>query len=172
MLGTGRERLLIDTAEGKPVWIETLKALLESEKAVITKALITHFHHDHVGGIADLRKLSPTTVFYKNTPDEGQVNIEDGMDFSVEGANLMAVHTPGHAPDHMCFLLNEENAIFTGDNVLGHGTTVFTDLKEYMDSLDRMLQLRPDRAYPAQSRSVETKARAQRPPICPPPDEL
>lgn len=146
---------MIDTAQGFPAWIESLKTVLASENAIITKALITHFHHDHIGGIADLRAISPSTVFYKYSPDEGQVAIEDGMDFSVEGANLMAVYTPGHAPDHVCFVLMEENALFTGDNVLGHGTTVFTDLKDYMDSLHRMGELRPGRAYPAHGQLIE-----------------
>ncbi|KAI5855443.1 beta-lactamase-like protein [Tricharina praecox] len=156
LLGTGRERLLVDTAQGVPVWIESLKSVLEKENAVVKRALITHFHHDHVGGIADLRKLSPDTVIHKNSPDDTQdEGINDGEVFSVEGATLKAVYTPGHANDHMCFLLAEENAIFTGDNVLGHGTTVFTDLKEYMDSLQKMLDLKPARAYPAHGQLIE-----------------
>lgn len=156
LLGTGRERLLIDTAQGVPVWIESLKSVLEKENAVVEKALITHFHHDHVGGISDLRKLSPDTVIYKNSPEDNQdKGINDGDEFSVEGATLKAVYTPGHAHDHMCFLLEEENAIFTGDNVLGHGTTVFTDLKEYMDSLQKMLDLKPAHAYPAHGQLIE-----------------
>ena len=156
LIGTGRERLLIDTAQGIPIWIESLKSVLEKENAVVKRALITHFHHDHVGGISDLRKLSPSTVFHKNSPDDNQdEGINDGDEFSVEGATLKAVHTPGHAPDHMCFLLKEENTIFTGDNVLGHGTTVFTDLKEYMGSLQKMLDLKPGRAYPAHGQLIE-----------------
>ncbi|KAF8543024.1 beta-lactamase-like protein [Trichophaea hybrida] len=155
LLGTGRERLLIDTAQGIPVWIDTLNSVLEKENVVVTKALVTHFHHDHVGGIPDLKRLSPDTLIYKNSPDEGQEDIKDGDEFSVEGATLTAVYTPGHAPDHMCFMLKEENAIFTGDNVLGHGTSVFVDLKQYMDSLQRMLELKPGRAYPAHGQLIE-----------------
>jgi ribonuclease/clavin/mitogillin len=55
----------------------------------------------------------------------------------------------------MCFVLKEENALFTGDNVLGHGTTVFKDLKDYMESLQRMLELEPERAYPAHGQMIE-----------------
>ncbi|KAA8913922.1 beta-lactamase-like protein [Sphaerosporella brunnea] len=156
LLGTGRERLLIDTAQGVPVWLDSLKSVLAAENAVVTRALITHHHHDHVGGIEQLRTLdSPPVAIHKNSPDEGCEDILDGQEFSVEGATVMAVFTPGHADDHMCFVLQEENALFTGDNVLGHGTTVFKDLKEYMDSLQRMLELKPGRAYPAHGQLIE-----------------
>ena len=139
LLGTGRERLLIDTGQGIPIWIETLSDVLTRENAVVTQALLTHWHLDHVTGSRDLRKLSPSTKYYKNSPDDGQEDIHDGQVFSVEGATVRALHTPGHSFDHMCFLLEEEDAIFTGDNVLGHGTTVFSDLGAYMKSLQRML---------------------------------
>jgi len=149
LLGTGRERLLIDTAQGVPVWIESLKSVLKQETAVVKKALITHRHHDHVGGISDLLEFSPETVIYKHTPDDGQVAINDGDEFCVDGATLKAIFSPGHTSDHMCFFLEEENALFMGDNVLGHGTSVFEDLKQYMSSLQKMLAWEPARAYPA-----------------------
>ena len=78
--------------------------------------------------------------------------IEDGQRFETEGASLRAIHSPGHAEDHMCFYLEEERALFTGDVVLGAGTTVIPldggDMGVYIDTLHRLLELDPDRIYP------------------------
>ena len=67
-----------------------------------------------------------------------QKAIADGQVFRVEGATVRAPFTPGHAHDHMCFELEEENALFTGDNVLGHGQSVFEDLGLFTKSLENM----------------------------------
>jgi len=79
--------------------------------------------------------------------------IGDGAIVETEGATLRAVHTPGHAPDHLCYYLEQERALFTGDVVLGAGTTVIPDdtgdLGEYMNSLRRLLELELDAIYPA-----------------------
>jgi hydrolase len=87
-------------------------------------------------------------LVYKNKPDRGQNPIIEAQRFEVEGASIQAVFTPGHAIDHMCFLLEEENALFTGDNVLGHGYSVVQDLAEYMNSLSRMKELQCGVGYP------------------------
>ena len=95
---------------------------------------------------------------YKNQPDVGldQRGIVDGQEFSVEGARVRALHSPGHTTDHMAFVLLAGEGgksgeggqrarrdgmavgLFTGDNVLGHGTAVFEDLPTYLASLGRM----------------------------------
>lgn len=61
---------------------------------------------------------------------------------------MRAFHCPGHTADHMVFVLEEESAMFTGDNVLGHGTAVFENLTVYLDSLSRMREQFRGRAYP------------------------
>jgi ribonuclease/clavin/mitogillin len=147
-VGTGRHRILIDTGEGRPSWIKALQEVLLAENATITQALITHWHHDHVGGINQLLKIDPNIRVYKHQPDDNQINIVDGDRFSQDGTTLHAVFSPGHTQDHMVFLLEEEDAMFTGDNVLGHGTAVFEDLSSYLKSLKTMGGLFSDRAYP------------------------
>lgn len=65
----------------------------------------------------DLLKICPNAKVYKCDPEEGQLDIADGQVFAVEGATLTAFHTPGHAVDHMAFMLEEEGgAMFTGDS--------------------------------------------------------
>lgn len=80
------------------------------------QAILTHWHGDHVDGLPDLLTICPGAQVFKHQPEPSQKNIEDGQIFSVEGATLTALHTPGHTVDHMAFLLEEENAIFTGDS--------------------------------------------------------
>jgi ribonuclease/clavin/mitogillin len=155
LLGTGRQRILIDTGEGRPAWIASLKETLERENATVSTALITHWHDDHTGGIRDLLKLCPEAQIYKHDPKYGQHDIIDGQIFSEEGVNLTATYTPGHTSDHMVFLLPEEDAMFTADNVLGQGTGVFEDLSTYLSSLDKMRRLFKGRAYPGHGPVLE-----------------
>ncbi|KAF0317735.1 hypothetical protein K4K61_008663 [Colletotrichum sp. SAR11_59] len=148
LLGRGSRRILIDTGEGLPSWIAAVKSTLEQEKATIETVLITHWHRDHQGGIQQLLELSPNSNIFKNQPEEGQSDIADGQKFAVDGVSLTAVFTPGHTVDHMAFVLEEEDAMFTADNVLGQGTAVFEELATYLNSLEKMRRLFKGRAYP------------------------
>lgn len=68
---------------------------------------------------------------------------------------MRAVHAPGHSHDHMCFILEEENAMFTGDNVLGHGTAAVEKLSTWMASLRLMQSHNCTIGYPAHGDVVQ-----------------
>ncbi|KAF1946632.1 Metallo-hydrolase/oxidoreductase [Clathrospora elynae] len=148
IVGRGTNRILIDTGEGKPQWIASLKSVLSQHNITIDRVLLTHWHHDHIQGVPDLLAHSPDTKVYKNDPHHDWQPISDGQKFETEGATLRAFYCPGHTTDHMAFVLEEEDAMFTADNVLGQGTAVFEDLAAYMKSLDSMFRQFSGRAYP------------------------
>ncbi|KAK5126236.1 hypothetical protein LTR85_010471 [Meristemomyces frigidus] len=155
LVGQGPKRILIDTGEGNQIWPPSLQKALDEKKASIEQIILTHWHPDHVGGVKDVLAHSPDAKVYKNRPDSGQLGIEDGQTFKTEGATLRTFYCPGHAIDHMALVLEEEDAMFTGDNVLGHGTAVFEDLATYMQSLDRMQHQFSGRAYPGHGAVIE-----------------
>jgi glyoxylase-like metal-dependent hydrolase (beta-lactamase superfamily II) len=78
--------------------------------------------------------------------------VGDGETFHTNGVTVRAIHTPGHSADHLCFYLEEERALFTGDVVLGVGTSVVPleggDMGDYLRTLERLLTLEVDRIYP------------------------
>ncbi|KAJ5935003.1 hypothetical protein N7466_004550 [Penicillium verhagenii] len=141
LIGRGHQRILIDTGEGKPTWAARLESVLSEEKATVHQALLTHWHHDHVNGLSDLLRICPQAQVFKHQPDDGQTDIQDGQVFRVEGATLTATHTPGHTVDHMAFVIEEEDAMFTGDI--------------YLNSLHRMRDRVTGRGYPGHGAVLE-----------------
>ncbi len=103
LLGTGACRLLLDTGEGLDVWAAAMSSILSSQSANISHALLTHRHKDHVSGVQQVRAMSPRASIHKHSPSHGQVSIQDGQIFQVEGATLHAFHCPGHTSDRKLF---------------------------------------------------------------------
>ncbi|KAI5922019.1 beta-lactamase-like protein [Camillea tinctor] len=114
IVGTGSHRLIIDTAQGIPEWADILHSTLADIDVTLSHVLITHWHGDHASGIPDLIRMYPelSDTIYKHTPSRTQKAILDGQIFSVEGATIRATHAPGHAHDHMCFILEEERYVY------------------------------------------------------------
>ncbi|KAF4553279.1 Lactamase-like protein 2 [Elsinoe fawcettii] len=140
IVGTGSKRILIDTAQGYREWADLLRSTCESMGFSISAVLLTHWHGDHTLGVPDLLRMWPalSDKIFKNAPDQGQQDILDGQVFQTEGASIRAVHAPGHSHDHMCFVIKEDDAMVTGDNILGHGSSAVEELSTYMDGLRHM----------------------------------
>ena len=151
IIGTGSQRLILDTGQGIPDWADLISKTLKNGTFSLSHVLLTHWHGDHSGGVPDLMLLYPELVgsIYKHSPSKIQQPIVDGQTFRVIGANLRAVHSPGHSTDHMCFILDEEEAMFTGDNVLGHGSAAVEDLSTWMETLRQMQSHGCVKGYPA-----------------------
>ena len=83
---------------------------------------------------------------------EGAQHLRDGSVLRAGSTEIAAVHTPGHTPDHLAFWSAQDRALFTGDAVLGRGTSFIDppegDLTRYLRSLVRMRDLDPQTIYP------------------------
>ena len=152
----GRERkIVIDPAVDDEGY---MSALLEIAQPV-ERVLLTHRHPDHTGGVAEVVRATGSVVgAWGSESIEGVdvVPIEDGEVIGVDGVSLRAIHSPGHASDHLCFFLEEEKALFAGDVILGEGTSVIAppegDMTDYLETLDRLGGLYVARMYPGHFR--------------------
>lgn len=112
----------------------------ESERrGGIAGIALTHHHADHAGGASALRERSGDPPIAAARPGLGTVTLADGEAFGP----LVAVATPGHAPDHMAFVADA--VCFTGDAVLGEGSVFITPdpgaLRGYLEGLRRLRAL-------------------------------
>jgi glyoxylase-like metal-dependent hydrolase (beta-lactamase superfamily II) len=112
---------------------------------------ITHDHPDHAPGALPLAEATGAPV-YAARPVEGMERIRDGDLVSAGSTTLSVVAAPGHTPDHLTFHEARSGSLFTGDAVLGRGTSVIDppegDLAAYLRTLRRLRELSPRTIYP------------------------
>ncbi len=145
--GTGHEVVVIDPGPNLPVHLEALVATAAEMEAKIGMILVTHGHPDHFPGAAKLQEMTgaPVAAYYGATfPHD--LPLKDGQHVRLPNsdATLIAIFTPGHAVDHLCYYLEEEDALFTGDLILGYGTVIVAppkgDMAQYLHSLHKLDQ--------------------------------
>jgi glyoxylase-like metal-dependent hydrolase (beta-lactamase superfamily II) len=183
--GTSSRHVLVDT--GEDVTSKKFVSFLFNEVFPTTgtksldKILLTHGHADHQGGVVDIlnelkaRNMLPLPTVHKRKihnggqfPEKGYHchHIADHELFTFGGDNnskqdstttIEAIYTPGHTDDHTAFIVHEDNALLSGDCVLGCGTTVFDNLHEYMASLHRIRMLIVDSTMNSSHRHLPSK---------------
>ena len=161
----GAEPLLVDAGTGTPAHVEGVAAALDG--ASLTRVVVTHNHSDHASGAPHLAGRFSTPSFAKMPWPEKDARyavawqvLGDGDAVAAGDTTLRVVHTPGHAPDHICLWHEETRTLFSGDLALAHTTVVIPasahgDMAAYLDSLERVLALNPARMLPAHGPVIE-----------------
>lgn len=165
VVGTpGAPLAVIDPGPDDPAHIRALIDALAGE--TVSHILITHTHMDH-SPAAPALKAATGALIVGCAPlvlaDDGpradagfdatyapDLVLADGDSVAGPGWTLTAIHTPGHTSNHLCFALEQEKALFTGDHVMGWSTTVVAppdgDMADYMASLEKLMA-RDDAIY-------------------------
>lgn len=109
----------------------------------------THTHIDHFPGVAGLKARTGAEVLAFDARDGLEIDraLRDGDRIEATEFVLRAIHTPGHASNHLCFLLEQERMLFSGDHIMEGSTVVIRppdgDMEAYLRQLDRLKALRP-----------------------------
>lgn len=124
----------------------------------VTAVVVTHAHSDHAPLANPLAtQLGAPAFGYAAGPDfDPDVAVEDGGELPAGGARLIALHTPGHSPDHLC--LRAGTVLFTGDHILGGSSAMVEDVVAYLASLERLRGLELTRLYPGHGPEIERPA--------------
>jgi len=114
----------------------------------VTAVVVTHTHVDHAPLANPLaRILGVPAMGYDAGPEfDPDVRLSNGAVAPAGSLRLEAVHTPGHAQDHLCLQVGE--VMFTGDHIMGGSSVVVQDLSAYMASLERLQHMKLTRLYP------------------------
>jgi glyoxylase-like metal-dependent hydrolase (beta-lactamase superfamily II) len=145
-----------------------IEALLRLVGTRLRWVLCTHMHHDHSPAAhaihaathAQLIGMPPPNHSRHDTRYVPQRVLQDGERFEGEGFSLRAIHTPGHASNHLCYLLEEERLLFTGDHVMQGSTVVIGppdgSMSAYLASLEKCLALDMLRIAPGHGHPIDT----------------
>ena len=135
----------------------------------VTQAAITHSHSDHGGGLRWVREsLGPKLLAHPaaipvvepRVGKELMLPLQDGHVVEAEDIKLEVHYSPGHSVDSLCFYVREGGLLFTGDTILGVGTTTIKDLSDYMASLSKLLALQPKTICPGHGPVIHEATRA------------
>ena len=159
---------IIDPGPDDPRHVEALLAMIGNE--TLRYVLVTHTHRDHSPGARALKEATGATITgcRPYAPSESNrvggpnldaahdlayapdIVLNDGDELEIGDASLVALETPGHTANHVCFALAKEQALFTGDHVMAWATTVIAppdgSMGDYMASVER-LRARRDNVY-------------------------
>ncbi len=179
VIGRG-EVAVVDPGPDTVGQLNVLANVLAGE--TVTHIAVTHTHSDHSGAVAALRertgaltcgmprRADDPAIGAKGpsgydfiTPVNYDMPLRHGSKIAGPGWEIEAVHTPGHAPDHLCYFIESGNILLSGDHVMGWNTSVIAPPEGHMGSYMRSLELLMERDeavyYPAHGGPVREPQR-------------
>lgn len=163
LLGSDRH-LVIDPG---PLGDEHIQRILAQTHGRIDAVLVTHTHRDHSPAAVAIAQATGAQLLGRAPPDDGRQDLSfaptrtlhDNDHVSVDGLTLRAVHTPGHASNHLCYVLESTGLIFTGDHLMQGSTVVIAPpdghMGQYLRSLQRLQREPVTRIAPGHGLTIE-----------------
>jgi glyoxylase-like metal-dependent hydrolase (beta-lactamase superfamily II) len=151
MTGPGTNTYIVGDAviDPGPAIDSHIERLLSATRNRLRWILCTHTHLDHSPAAAALKAASGAQVLGRPAPEGQDASfrpdfvLENGQRVDLGEITLRAIHTPGHASNHLCYLLEQTKMLFTGDHVMQGSTVVINppdgDMRAYLQSLERLL---------------------------------
>ncbi len=176
IIGQGEDIAVIDPGPEDDNHFAAIMAAVGARR--VTHILITHTHRDHVDGAKRLVQATDAAICgygrgaRSSSPVSGEtddnvftpaIKLDDGGRVSGSDWALTAVFTPGHAPDHLCFQLDNTGVLFSGDHVMGWNTSVIAPpeghMGDYLASLEKLLDRADSVYYPGHGGQIEKPKR-------------
>lgn len=161
----GRERCVV--IDPGPAAEPHVQRILRETGGRIAAVLVTHTHRDHSPAAQAIAAATGADLLGRTAPDDGRQDLtfapthvmNDGDVRTVDGLTLRAVHTPGHASNHLCFVLEGTGLIFTGDHLMQGSTVVIAppdgNMGQYLRSLQRLQHEPVTRIAPGHGLTIE-----------------
>lgn len=175
IVGSGRVAI-IDPGPDDADHVAALLKAVEGEE--VSHIVVTHTHRDHSPAAKHVKAATGAPIWGcgphgSGRPEAAGESVEEGADndyapdvkmddgdvLQGQGWTLEALYTPGHTSNHTCFRLVEENALFSGDHVMGWSTTIVSppdgDMRRYMASLQKLIDRSETRYWPTHAGPIE-----------------
>ena len=149
-----------------PALHEHIEVIIQAS-ANIKQILLTHTHPDHSPGTRLLQDNIDVPVFALITENSKDQDITftperiliDGEIIANEYYSIEVIHTPGHASNHLCYLLKDEKLLFTGDHIMDGSTVVIASpdgsMQDYIDSLAKLKEYDLNKIAPGHGELIE-----------------
>lgn len=161
----GRDRFVV--IDPGPHEATHIARILSETRGRVAAVLVTHTHRDHSPAAVAIAEATGAELLGRGPPGDGRQDLtfqadrtlDDGNEIDIDGLRLRALHTPGHASNHLCYLLEGTGMLFTGDHLMQGSTVVIAppdgSMSDYLRSLRRLQHEPVTRIAPGHGLTIE-----------------